>query len=274
MGSVDADVSSPEVNSPQTVSNLLALLVAPINSYLSVLTLLAIPSYTPLLAAQPYSTRLAIGQAVVSSVLKNNTAIETPEDVTGVLGLCAVLVRDAREPVKPGQPGGNGSAQGQAQSRGGMPDSREMAEEQGWVARMVHLFRNDDLAVQFEVSRPRETDPSTDGDSYCKRRGDTLQRAGRGYGTHSLHLSRQPFSSPAVSSSVNNRSVLNLDWDARSRISGVSYQPGLTRVGDRVGDAPVNFVQVHPPDHYSAVPPSRGSRNMPKIVPARCAGGR
>jgi vacuolar protein sorting-associated protein 35 len=27
-----------------------------------------------------------------------------------------------------------------------------MAEEQGWVARMVHLFKSEDLAVQFEVS--------------------------------------------------------------------------------------------------------------------------
>lgn len=31
-------------------------------------------------------------------------------------------------------------------------DPREMAEEQGWVARMVHLFKSDDLRVQFEVS--------------------------------------------------------------------------------------------------------------------------
>jgi vacuolar protein sorting-associated protein 35 len=31
-------------------------------------------------------------------------------------------------------------------------DLKEMAEEQGWVARMVHLFKSDDLAIQFEVS--------------------------------------------------------------------------------------------------------------------------
>lgn len=127
-------------------------MLAPINSYLSVLTLLAIPSYTPLLAVQPYSTRLAIGQAVVSSVLKNNTLIETPDDVTGVLGLCAVLVRDAKEPPsRTGSQGGNGSVPPQ---RGAL-DSREMAEEQGWVARMVHLFRSEDLAVQFEVGSQR-----------------------------------------------------------------------------------------------------------------------
>ncbi|KAL7424760.1 retromer complex subunit Vps35 [Cryptotrichosporon argae] len=127
---------SPDLHSPQTTSNLLALLLAPIQSYSSVLTLLAIPSYTPLLAAQPYSSRAAIGHAVVSSVLKNGTLIETTDDVAGVLGLCAVLVRDEQQP-----PGG----------RRPPVDLREMAEEQGWVARMVHLFRSEDAATQFEL---------------------------------------------------------------------------------------------------------------------------
>lgn len=129
---------SPDLHSQPTTANLLSLLVAPITSYISVLTLLAIPSYTPLLSAQPYSTRLSIGQAVVSSVLKNNTIIETPEDITGILGLCQVLVKDVKEANIGGQPR--------------RTDPRELAEEQGWVARMVHLFRNDDLAVQLEVS--------------------------------------------------------------------------------------------------------------------------
>jgi vacuolar protein sorting-associated protein 35 len=131
---------SPDLHSPQTTANLLALLVAPITSYLSVLTLLAIPSYTPLLSSQPYSTRMAIGQAVVSSVLKNNTLIETSEDVSGVLGLCAVLVRDQKDSTAASGPRGRQAI-----------DYREMAEEQGWVARMVHLFKSEDLAVQFEV---------------------------------------------------------------------------------------------------------------------------
>lgn len=30
-------------------------------------------------------------------------------------------------------------------------DREEIAEEQGWVARMVHLFRAESLDVQFEV---------------------------------------------------------------------------------------------------------------------------
>jgi vacuolar protein sorting-associated protein 35 len=72
-------------------------------------------------------------------VLKNNTLIDTPEDVTGVLGLCAVLVRDQKEAGAPA-------------NRHRQPvDHREMAEEQGWVARMVHLFKSEDLGQQFEL---------------------------------------------------------------------------------------------------------------------------
>ncbi|WVR05955.1 hypothetical protein IAU60_002982 [Kwoniella sp. DSM 27419] len=132
---------NPDLHSPQTAANLLALLLAPITSYLSILTLMAIPSYTPLLSVQPYSTRLAIGQAVVSSVLKNGTLIDSSEDVSGVLGLCAVLVKDQKDSTI----GGGGPRRGQP------VDLRELAEEQGWVARMVHLFKSDDLATQFEL---------------------------------------------------------------------------------------------------------------------------
>ncbi|BEI83699.1 hypothetical protein CcaverHIS002_0403030 [Cutaneotrichosporon cavernicola] len=132
--------NSPDLHAPQTTANLLALLLAPILSYLSVLTLLAIPSYIPLLSVQPYTTRASIGQAVVSSVLKNDTLIETTSDVEGVLGLCAVLVRDQKD-----------SASGAPRHARQPIDLREMAEEQGWVARMVHLFRSEDLHVQFDL---------------------------------------------------------------------------------------------------------------------------
>lgn len=131
---------SPDLHAPQTTANLLALLLAPILSYVSVLTVLAIPSYIPLLAAQPYTTRASIGHAVVSSVLKNSTQIETTSDVAGVLGLCSVLVRDQKD-----------TSAGQPRHQRQPVDLREMAEEQGWVARMVHLFRSDDLKTQYEL---------------------------------------------------------------------------------------------------------------------------
>ncbi|EDR08317.1 uncharacterized protein LACBIDRAFT_250191 [Laccaria bicolor S238N-H82] len=130
---------SPDLHAQQTTTNLSALLVAPINSYQSVLTLLAIPNYGPLLTKQLFLTRRSIAHSVVSSVLKNETIVESPEDVDGVLELCHVLIKDQSD---------SGAA---LAPNGSQTNREEMAEEQGWVARMVHLFRAESLDVQFEL---------------------------------------------------------------------------------------------------------------------------
>jgi vacuolar protein sorting-associated protein 35 len=138
----------PDLHNPQTTTNLLSLLAAPINSYQSVLTLLALPRYVPLLTQQPFNSRRSLAHSIVSSVLKNETVIETPEDVDGVLELCQVLIQEQVEPIH----GANGVYGGQRPRAGVQSlDLEQLAEEQGWVARMVHLFRAEDLEVQFEV---------------------------------------------------------------------------------------------------------------------------
>lgn len=156
---------SPDLHAQQTASNLAALLLAPINSYQSVLTLLALPSYAPLLSKQLYSTRRSLAHSIVSSVLKNETIIETPQDVDGVLELCGVLIKDQSDVANAPLPGAGGGAGGVGlaavhnihntkEIRRQAPhfvEREEMAEEQGWVARMVHLFRAESLDVQFEV---------------------------------------------------------------------------------------------------------------------------
>ncbi|KAL1727632.1 vacuolar protein sorting-associated protein 35 [Schizophyllum commune] len=139
---------SPDLHAPQTTQNLAALLIAPINSYQSVLTLLAIPNYVPMLGGQLFSTRRSIAQSIISSVLKNETIVETPEDVDGVLELCHVLIKDqsdgAAAPI-------NGVARDLRRQGTYSVEREELAEEQGWIARMVHLFRSDNLDTQFEL---------------------------------------------------------------------------------------------------------------------------
>ncbi len=135
---------SPDLHTTATTSNILSLLLAPINSYQSALTLLAIPNYSPLLVQQAFSTRRSIATSIVSSILKNETYLETPEDVSGILDICHVLVRDQTDVgVGMGSTGPTG--------RGIRLDTEDVVEEQGWVARMVHLLRSDDLEVQNEV---------------------------------------------------------------------------------------------------------------------------
>ncbi|KAL7414412.1 vacuolar protein sorting-associated protein 35 [Mrakia frigida] len=163
---------SPDLHTPATTANLLSLLLSPINSYTTVLTLLALPSYIPLLNSQPFSTRRSIAHAIVSSVLKNETLIDSPEDVSGVLGMCSVLIKDQKDPSG-GSVGGGSGAGGSGSygvggrrggSGGGVYDAEEMAEEQGWVARMVHLFRSDDLEVQFQLLQTARKHFSDGGD--------------------------------------------------------------------------------------------------------------
>ncbi|KAI8983273.1 vacuolar protein sorting-associated protein 35 [Trametes punicea] len=142
---------SPDLHHPQTTANLQALLQAPINSYQSVLTLLALQRYTALLNQQPYSVRRILSHSVVSSVLKNETIIETPEDVNGILELCHVLIRDQADAGT--GPGAHAPPVHVKDPRRGSyyHEREELAEEQGWVARMIHLFRSDNLDVQFEI---------------------------------------------------------------------------------------------------------------------------
>jgi len=131
------------------------LLVAPINSYQSVLTLLAIPNYVPLLTQQLFSARRSIAHSIISSVLKNETIIETPEDVDGTLELIHVLIEGQSDPST-NQITPNGQELHPREIRRQGPcfiEYEEVAEEQGWIARIVHLFRAKSLDIQYEVCR-------------------------------------------------------------------------------------------------------------------------
>ena len=136
---------SPELLASQTTTNLLSLLLAPVNTYASALTLLAVPSYQGLLSQQPSATRVSIGQAIVSSILKSNTCIACVEDVNGILILCQDLVRDDGGDLR--------SHPANTSNRAPLSDSSSgLAEEQGWLARIIHLFSSDDTAEHVSVS--------------------------------------------------------------------------------------------------------------------------
>jgi vacuolar protein sorting-associated protein 35 len=124
-------VNSPDLHSPATQNHFLALLLAPISSYSNLLTILALPNYLKLLHAQTYATRRAVAAAVSHSILNNNTTISSPEDVEGVLSLIRVLIKE----------GGQSSPMVSGPNQRSV-ETEDTAEEQGWLARMVHLFTN------------------------------------------------------------------------------------------------------------------------------------
>ncbi|KAF9354685.1 Vacuolar protein sorting-associated protein 35 [Mortierella sp. NVP85] len=139
---------NPDLQHKDTVTNLQSLLRAPIQHYPSILTLLELQNYAPLLSLQPYQTRRAIAHALVDSILKNDTIISTPDEVNSILEICAVMVRDQKD-------GGHNSGPFRStrshRGESGNVDADEFAEEQGKLARIIHLFRNEDPDVQAAI---------------------------------------------------------------------------------------------------------------------------
>ncbi|KAF7732871.1 Vacuolar protein sorting-associated protein 35 [Apophysomyces ossiformis] len=143
--------SSPDLHSKTTEANLLSLLLAPIQEYTSVLTLLVLTNYQPLLALQSYGTRRAVAQAVISSIVKNETIISTPEDVQCVLDLCGVMLRDQKDAPMTSMATSQmyGPGRGRKAAEISRIEQDELAEEQGCIAKLIHLFRSNEEDTQF-----------------------------------------------------------------------------------------------------------------------------
>ena len=139
---VNQHANSPDLHSTPAQSNLLNLLLAPIKTYLSLFTALALPNYLPLLHAQSYPTRRAVAGEVAKSLLRNKTSITSPENLEGVLEILRVLIKE-------GSPRASGYPGLASQRRNAETD--ETIEEQGWLARIVHLLRGSDNDTQFKL---------------------------------------------------------------------------------------------------------------------------
>jgi len=120
-------------------------MLAPVNSYASLFTVLALPSYLPLLHAQSYPTRRSVANVVVHNILKNQTKIQTPEYAEGIFNLIRVLIREGQQQAAAGYPAT------QVRRSGRDLETDETMEEQGLLARMVHLLSSDNNEVQFKV---------------------------------------------------------------------------------------------------------------------------
>ncbi|GAB7356449.1 hypothetical protein MBLNU459_g7217t1 [Dothideomycetes sp. NU459] len=135
--------NSADLHSQASQSNLLSLLLAPVKTYFSLFTALAIPSFIPLLQSQPYPTRRSVAGEVARTLLRNETKITTPENLQGVIEILKVLVKEGMQQPS-GYPGGP------ARQRGAV-ETDETVEEQAWLARLVHLIRGPDNNTQFKL---------------------------------------------------------------------------------------------------------------------------
>lgn len=138
---VKQHANSADLHSPEAQTNLLNLLLAPMKSYVSLFTALSLPTYVPLLHSQTYPTRRAVAGEVARSLQRNQTKISTLASLEGVLEILKVLIKEGSQ-----QPGGYpGVNQRKAM------ETDETIEEQGWLARIVHLINSDNNDTQFKL---------------------------------------------------------------------------------------------------------------------------
>ena len=142
---VQQHANSPELHSKDAQLAILSLLLAPVNRYVSLFTALTLPKYLPLLHAQTYPTRRSIAREIAQNLLRNQTPITSVENMDRVFEILRVLIKEGMSQQPTGYPVGPGQ-----QKRGGL-ESDETIEEQGWLARIVHLLKGKDNDTQFKL---------------------------------------------------------------------------------------------------------------------------
>jgi vacuolar protein sorting-associated protein 35 len=102
--------------------------------------------------------------------MRNQTYITSVENLESSLEILKVLIREGIQQAT-GYPGG--PIQRRAQ------ETEETIEEQGWLARIVHLIRGKDNDTQFKVSHilGHIIDYTKERLSFCKQRERLSRRA-------------------------------------------------------------------------------------------------
>lgn len=138
---VKEHANSADLHSPPAQHSLLALLQAPLKRYASLFTALSLPTYVPLVQSQTYPTRRAVAGEVARSLLRDQIPISTTAQLENVLEVLKVLIREGSQQPS-GYPGG-------PQRRAMETD--ETMEEQGWLARIIHLLNGADNDTQSRL---------------------------------------------------------------------------------------------------------------------------
>ncbi|KAJ1970421.1 retromer complex subunit Vps35 [Dimargaris xerosporica] len=162
---VDQAKLSPDLHAPSTINNLLALMQGPVDAYESVLDLLRLDHYGVLLDLLTFSTRRTVARSILQRLLQQGAHIHTHTDAVGILNYCQVLIKSPKASHSSG--GGAAGPTGGAMSprfndkrygpgsgripSSGLLDDEDYAEDQGLLARLIHLFALTDPEGQLEL---------------------------------------------------------------------------------------------------------------------------
>ncbi|XP_046809942.1 vacuolar protein sorting-associated protein 35 isoform X1 [Lucilia cuprina] len=119
----------------QELSRLLRICI---DFYNNVLTVIQLNNFCPLLEKFDYTSRKTLALYLLMNVLEYETLIPTAEQADAVLNIITPLIKDDETIV---------TKNGQEPS----VDPDEFAEEQGIVARFIHLLRSEDPDMQYKI---------------------------------------------------------------------------------------------------------------------------
>ncbi|CAN8254750.1 unnamed protein product [Cochlearia groenlandica] len=105
---------------------LVSFLSAPLEKYNDVVTILKLTNYPRVMEYLDHQTNKAMAIIIIQSILKNNTQIATVDEVDALFELMKGLIKDL-----------DGTTDDEV-------DEEDFQEEQNTVARLVHMFYNDD----------------------------------------------------------------------------------------------------------------------------------
>ncbi|RDA92086.1 hypothetical protein CP533_3591 [Ophiocordyceps camponoti-saundersi (nom. inval.)] len=136
------NINNADLHSSGAQQSLLALLQAPLTRYVSMFTALSLPTYVPLFQCQSYPTRRAVAGGVARTLLRDQIKISRTQQLASILDIMSVLIKEGSPATYPGAPQRRAAA---------AAETDETQEEQGWLARMIHLLQAEDNDTQLEL---------------------------------------------------------------------------------------------------------------------------
>ncbi|KAJ1836033.1 retromer complex subunit Vps35 [Coemansia sp. RSA 2711] len=143
-GQLRARDLSPGAHTPATANQLLSLLLGPLRAYVNPLRVLELENYGPLLESQAERTRKSVAVALLTAILQRNTPMTAEAEVAGITRLSMSLICRPRADAL-------GGAVDPSAATTPADDEDDVAEEQGLLARLVHLIRAPDVGTQLHL---------------------------------------------------------------------------------------------------------------------------
>ncbi|KAK7382938.1 hypothetical protein VNO78_28602 [Psophocarpus tetragonolobus] len=123
----------PKLDDNRATKQVVALLSAPLDKYNDIVTALTLSNYPRVMDHLDHETNKIMAMVIIQSIMKNNTCISTADKVEVLFELIKGLIMDL-----------DGTTVDEV-------DEEDFNEEQNSVARLIHMFHNDEPEEMFKI---------------------------------------------------------------------------------------------------------------------------